>query len=37
MKHRESADETFYIFANRLEIDELKRMADEFAPERVPA
>jgi ferredoxin-nitrite reductase len=37
MKHRASPDETFYVFANRLEIDELKRMADEFAPETVPA
>jgi ferredoxin-nitrite reductase len=37
MKHRASPDETFYVFANRLDIDELKRMADEFAPERVPA
>jgi ferredoxin-nitrite reductase len=37
MKHRASAEETFYIFANRLDVEELKRMADEFAPERVPA
>jgi ferredoxin-nitrite reductase len=37
MKHRASPDETFYVFANRVQIDELKRMADEFAPECVPA
>jgi ferredoxin-nitrite reductase len=37
MKHRTSLDETFYVFANRLDTDELKRMADEFAPERLPA
>jgi ferredoxin-nitrite reductase len=37
MKHRANPDETFYVFANRLPVDELKRMADEFAPERVPA
>jgi ferredoxin-nitrite reductase len=37
MKHRADPEETFYVFANRLEIDELKRMAHEFAPERVPA
>ena len=37
MKHRASADETFYVFANRRDIDELKRMAEEFAPECVSA
>ena len=37
MKHRASPDETFYVFANRVQIDELKRMVDEFAPECVPA
>jgi ferredoxin-nitrite reductase len=37
MQHRASPDETFYLFANRRDIDELKRMAEEFAPECVPA
>jgi ferredoxin-nitrite reductase len=37
MRHRANSDETFFVFANRLEVEELKRMADEFAPERVPA
>jgi sulfite reductase beta subunit-like hemoprotein len=37
MKHRANSDETFFVFVNRLEVHELKHMADEFAPERVPA
>ena len=37
MKHRASADETFFAFANRHEIGELKAMADAFAPEMVAA
>ncbi len=37
MKHRASADETFFAFANRHEVGELKAMADAFAREMVAA
>ncbi|GAC1334983.1 MAG: hypothetical protein NVSMB26_18650 [Beijerinckiaceae bacterium] len=39
MKHRASPDETFFVFANRVEIDALKAMAAAFAsaPISVPA
>jgi ferredoxin-nitrite reductase len=37
MKHRASADETFFAFANRHQAGELKAMADAFAPEMVAA
>jgi ferredoxin-nitrite reductase len=37
MKYRASPDETFFVFANRVDIEQLKAMAAEFARESVPA
>ncbi len=37
MKHRASPNETFFTFANRMDVEELKALAAEFARESVPA